>query len=124
MYYTSYFAYVRKLNKEKFRFVCVTASKPDFCDNSIEDWSFLGPSLNALKAYKKQQITKEEYITLYVIKLNDNWNRFKDFLILNENENIVLLCYEKSSEFCHRHILRNFLNTKGLECKEIDASDI
>lgn len=123
MYYTSYFANVKKLNKEKFRFVSITASKPDFCGDDIEDWSFIGPSLTLLKAYKKEHITKEEYIKTYVKFLNDSWNTFKDFLILNEDKNIVMLCYEKPSDFCHRHILRNFLNTKGIECKEIDQND-
>lgn len=123
MYYTSYFANLRKLNKDKFRFVSIAARKPDFCGNDVEDWSFLGPSLKLVKSLKKGEITKEQYTEIYLTNIINQWPRIKDFICLNENENIVLLCYEKSTDFCHRHLLRNFLNIKGIECKEIDEND-
>ncbi|MBR3208903.1 MAG: DUF488 family protein [Bacilli bacterium] len=31
----------------------------------------------------------------------------------------VLLCYEKPGVFCHRHIVAEWLNENGYECKEI-----
>ena len=35
----------------------------------------------------------------------------KDFIELSNNaENIILLCYEKSTDFCHRHLVANWIN--------------
>ena len=31
---------------------------------------------------------------------------------------ICLICYEKPSEFCHRHLVANWLCKNGYECKE------
>ena len=31
----------------------------------------------------------------------------------------ILLCYEKSDAFCHRHIVRSWLNANGFPCEEI-----
>ena len=117
MYYTSYFGYIRKLDKQKYRLASITASKPSFCGNDIEDWSFIGPSLELLKAYKNKEIDEFEYTKVYVKFLNDNWDKFKDFFVTNQNNNIVLLCYEKPGDFCHRHLLSDFLNKKGIKAK-------
>ena len=31
----------------------------------------------------------------------------------------VLLCFEKSTDFCHRHIVAGWLRTAGFECEEL-----
>ena len=31
---------------------------------------------------------------------------------------IALVCYEKPSEFCHRHLVSDWLNAAGFECEE------
>ena len=31
----------------------------------------------------------------------------------------VLLCFEKSTDFCHRHIVADWLRTAGFECEEL-----
>lgn len=31
---------------------------------------------------------------------------------------IALICYEKPSDFCHRHLVANWLNKNGFECRE------
>lgn len=35
-----------------------------------------------------------------------------------ENEIIALVCYEKPSDFCHRHLVADWLNQNGYECNE------
>lgn len=35
-----------------------------------------------------------------------------------EDINIVLLCYEKPSDFCHRHLVAEWLIDNGFECEE------
>ena len=65
MYYTSYFGKLNKIDKSKYNFVSITNSRPKFCDESIADWSFLGPSDYLLTGYKKGTISKEEYTKIY-----------------------------------------------------------
>lgn len=36
----------------------------------------------------------------------------------NSDWHIALICYEKSSDFCHRHLVADWLNANGIECKE------
>lgn len=37
----------------------------------------------------------------------------------NAGENdIALICYEKPSDFCHRHLVAGWLNQNGFKCEE------
>jgi hypothetical protein len=36
----------------------------------------------------------------------------------NKHVHIALICYEKTSDFCHRHLVADWLNKNGIECKE------
>lgn len=31
---------------------------------------------------------------------------------------IALICYEKPSDFCHRHLVADWLNKNGIPCEE------
>ena len=31
---------------------------------------------------------------------------------------IALICYEKPTDFCHRHLVADWLNKNGIECEE------
>lgn len=36
----------------------------------------------------------------------------------SKEKNICLLCYEKPEDFCHRHLVADWLTKNGIECKE------
>lgn len=36
----------------------------------------------------------------------------------NDDWHIALICYEKPSDFCHRHLVADWLNSNGIACKE------
>ena len=36
----------------------------------------------------------------------------------NPHVNIALICYEKPSDFCHRHLVSDWLNKNGIKCEE------
>lgn len=45
--------------------------------------------------------------------------------ILREEENPILLCYEESSEFCHRHVLADYIELKyGIKVSEIEIDEL
>ena len=37
---------------------------------------------------------------------------------LSKDKDIALICYEKPSDFCHRHLVAEWFNANGIECKE------
>ena len=42
---------------------------------------------------------------------------------LKEVPRIALICYEKPSDFCHRHLVADWLNKNGVECKEWELAE-
>ncbi len=41
---------------------------------------------------------------------------------LARGQDAVLLCYEKPDEYCHRHLVRNWLNANGVFVEEYSAT--
>lgn len=37
---------------------------------------------------------------------------------------LVLLCFEREDQFCHRHLLRRWLRERGVEIRELKAGDL
>lgn len=49
----------------------------------------------------------------YFIKMAKGWYEdINDVIINSKKLNIVLLCYEKPSDFCHRHLVADCINEK------------
>lgn len=36
---------------------------------------------------------------------------------------IALICYEKPDDFCHRHLVSDWLNKQGIKCKEYNFNE-
>ena len=75
-----------------------------------------------LKKKKKEEEKKEEDIKDKKKYLKDHLTA-KSFFNLSEKQNeyynsIVLICYEKPDDFCHRHLVANWFNENGVNCKE------
>ena len=111
MVYTSYFAMMKWLNKEK----CISISRFTPVKIDIKKFELLAPSEDLLNHYK-QYHDIDYYEQQYFEYLNRaNPKKVYDYLDGN-----ILLCYEKSSDFCHRHLLRKWFNDNGLKCEEIN----
>lgn len=120
--YTSYFAKIKKM-KEHFPYgLCVVsiAQKdpgPEFSANSCKK---LAPPWYVLKAYKENG-DKEQYIRDYKRLVLDNIDPHKVYEAFKQRAgygDIVLVCYEKSGDFCHRHIIAQWLRDAGYEAEE------
>ena len=119
MFYTSYFA---KLNKipQGYIPIAICAKKPDFYNGLI--YKRLAPPYDILMKYKQDNNIKD-----YLVGYNDKvLHQLNPDVIASElrelaggAENIVLLCYEKSDSFCHRHIVANWFNNNGIKCEEL-----
>lgn len=68
----------------------------------------LAPTWSIVHKYKKGRITEEEYKIEYLDLLKKR-NLTPAKIVDKIPENSILLCYEKSSDFCHRHILASYI---------------
>ena len=120
--YTTNFA---KLNKSKGLKISIARFNPKWLDlkkyNVIWGKS-LAPSIELLNKYKNKEL---EWFYFGVKYLDELCNSKTETVIhrieslLDGGQDITLLCYEKSTDNCHRHILGNVFRDKGYKVKEI-----
>ena len=117
MIYTSYFA-AKKYNKEQGISI---ARWNKFWQG--ESYPNLYPSTNLLNWWKS--LTKEEqesedcqhsYFEAYK---EETLAKLDPHKVAAELNNRILLCYEKSEDFCHRHIVAAWLRHYGYEAEEL-----
>ena len=117
--YTSYFGMSRRFPKEKFIKTAVCYSVP----RGIGIWNSVGPSAELVFGMKRGEITKEYYEECYYQMLLDRKDQIAQNIpyLKNGERDVVLLCYEKPTDWCHRHILARFLKEQfDLEVVEYD----
>ena len=124
--YTSYFANWRKYKELDSFLISITRFPPKYINFKAEgicNWSILAPSKELLLAYKDGSITKDDFRTKYILQISQNTEVTKAINVikdsLNNGANVTLLCYEKSEDFCHRHILAEIFDEAGYNIKEI-----
>lgn len=127
MLYTSYFGNLRNLPCD-----CVTIS---ICGKA-PDWytglqyKKLAPKWNFFKIWKQTKDNdyyRREFNLQVLNQLDANACLYDLVHLLTPEQqkeykkgklNIVLLCYEKPFDFCHRHLVSNWFSCHGIECKE------
>ena len=117
MIYTSYFS-SKKYNKEKG--ISISRWNKFWQGKTYPD---LFPSESLLKWWKSlpeelqtQNYYQQLYFTYYKQETLDKLDPHKVAADLDDK---VLLCYEKSSDFCHRHIVAAWLRHYGYDCEEL-----
>lgn len=123
--YTSYFGMLCKLPSNVVP-VCITRHKPRWYDGLC--CQSLRPSQLILDAYRINQITQDEYKHMYTQQV---LLRLCPARIMNKLQRLVgsgctpaLMCYEKSGQFCHRHIVSDWLTAYGLPCIEWQPQEL
>jgi uncharacterized protein YeaO (DUF488 family) len=117
MLYTSYFAKIKKLPKNIVT-ISICGKAPDSYKGV--QYKKLAPKYDFFMKYKQDH--DEGYY------LEHFWNEVLNPLSVREivdqlynlsgGKDIVMLCYEKPDEFCHRHIVSEWLNKNGFYCEE------
>ncbi len=78
----------------------------------------LAPSYPVLMGYKNGKISEEQFIERYYAEVLNNLDAKQVYEELGEDA--VLLCWEKSGSFCHRHLVAEWLKEKlGVEVTEL-----
>ena len=78
----------------------------------------VAPAWDLVKGIKNGTITREQYTEAYRYHL-DSLGEQKVLAGLQDGD--VLLCYERPGDFCHRHILAEWLNEKGHTVIEMEV---
>lgn len=111
--YTSYFAKEKELKSKGLVCVSICAFPPKW----FSGFNFINvaPKQDILLDYKKDQ-DKDKYIRRYYHEVLKNLD-IEDFIStlekISKGKDVALCCYEKSGDFCHRHLLARYLNIKG-----------
>lgn len=81
--------------------------KPDF------HYNILAPSWNMVKSGYGESEYNDLILSRYSAKqVKENLENFAN------DKNVVLLCFEKDENDCHRSYVKNWLNKNGIECEE------
>ena len=111
MIYTSYFA------SKKFdinQAISIARKTPKYIN--IPVYLDLAPQFDLVTDYKKDH-DQSRYVLRYSIEVLSKLDPQK---VLKDLDGKILLCYEKSGDFCHRHIVAKWLNIyTGVEVKEL-----
>ena len=68
------------------------------------------------KDVQKSAGAQLQYTTAYKAEVLDKLNPQDVYNFLDGK---VLLCFEKSTDFCHRHLVTKWFNDAGFECEEL-----
>ena len=112
--YTSYFANSKNLAREGIMMISIARYSPKWYDGLR--YTVVAPTSYMLSA----ACSHEEYVRRY----KDILSHFNADSIVNaittmsKGVDVALCCYEKPGEFCHRHLLAEWLTKNGHEVKE------
>jgi len=128
MIYTSYFAKLKKI-PWYYKPISICAKSPTGYTGL--QYKKLAPTYSILMDYKRDQ-NEELYTKRFEQEILDKLDPnevVKDLLVLSGNSKgidytpeIVLVCYEKSTDFCHRHLVADWLNTYGYKVEELSLT--
>lgn len=121
MIYTSYFANLKNLPCTVTP-IAICGKTPDFyCGLTYKK---LAPKYSFFKIWKETH-DNDYYIKHFNKLVLDELNADKvveELSELSSTEDFALICYEKPGDFCHRHLVADWLNKYGYKCKEFGIS--
>lgn len=111
--YTSYFGKMKKLPEG---FVLVSISRTCPKGIKMKMYGKLAPSAELLRDYKSGQMSWEDYTERYK---SETLSKLNPQTVARElGDNVILMCYEKSEDNCHRHIVAEWLRNAGVNISE------
>ena len=119
--YTGYYAQMKKYVQADLVPVSIAYLTPVWYEG--ETCFEVAPTRKLIKGYKAGEITQEKYAKQYKKFLKTvQWDEVIEKLFAisdkHDGKDLVLCCYEKPSDFCHRHILAEYFTKAGFEIVE------
>ena len=121
MIFTGYYAKLNQYKNLGLEPIAISGKRPDFYDGLY--YPEFAPRYWMYQRWKDKDITNEGYAEEYKKYLDtlDKEEIRKDFkpYVNSPKNHVILLCYEKPSDFCHRHVLAEWLfENLGIEVAE------
>lgn len=106
--YTSYFGNLKKLGEAHIMPISIARWKPRFY-KGVSMYS-VAPTCYMLS----DECDDNEYLKLYdeILHKRGAKSIIDEIEQLAKGRDVALLCYEKPDDFCHRHLLADFLNNE------------
>lgn len=121
MIYTGSFRNIGKYMAAGYIVIGITRFPPkELKKYGLDNIEFLSPSKELLLDLKNGKIASDYFAKCYLKYLSDNEECIKDIVswMSQCSKDVVLCCYEKSHEFCHRHILADFISRRWTKVEE------
>ena len=118
--YTTYFANLKNL-PDTIIPVSICGKAPDGYTGL--QYKKLAPKWEFFKVWKETR-DNDYYIKNFKELVLDKLNitaAIEDLIELTGSSSIALVCYEKPEDFCHRHLVANWLIENGLRCTEFGS---
>lgn len=115
--YTSYYAKLRTIPDEIVP-ISIAAKCPEFYTGI--QYKKLAPKWGFFQQWKQNHDNDYyiEHFNAEVLDLLDVNQVFDELQELSNGKDVVLLCYEKPSDFCHRHLVADWFSRAGIDCNE------
>ena len=123
--YTGYYSQLKKYLADGLYPVSIAGKCPDLYHGAeykklAPKWVFFSEWKNGShKGDNDYYIKHFNEEVLDKLRAEDVINDLKQFGLL---QNIILLCYEKPTDFCHRHLVADWLNKNGLYVQEYSVN--
>lgn len=122
MIYTSYFAKLKSL-PENIIPISICSKAPE-CYKGLQ-YKKLAPKYDFFMEWKKNH-DNDYYIKCFNEQVLGKLDWFQVYEELQDlaatcgkqHYEIALICYEKPSDFCHRHLVADWFNKNGILCEE------
>ena len=123
--YTGYFAKLKSYEGNCLHPFSVALYPPQFFKKAgYQTYHILTPSRELFSKFKNNEISVEKYIEIYCKENLENLDVDSVVKFLSghsyHNRDVILLCFEKPTFFCHRELIRIWFNQNGVECKEYE----
>lgn len=116
--YTSYFAKLRSLSKNIVP-ISICGKAPDWYTGL--QYKKLAPKYEFFIEWKKTHDNDYyiEHFNSEVLDMLDVKVVYEELTKMSAGKDICLICYEKPTDFCHRHLVADWLTKNGFTCTEV-----
>ena len=117
MIYTSYFAKLKSLPKT-IQPISICGKAPDWYSGL--QYKKLAPKYDFFKVWREIH-DNNYYIKCFneqVLSKLDAFDVVTELYKLSYGKDFALICYEKPDDFCHRHLVSEWLRQSGFLCEE------
>jgi uncharacterized protein YeaO (DUF488 family) len=122
MIYTTYFAKLKSLPKHIIP-ISICGKAPDWYKGI--QYKKLAPKYDFFMKWKETH-DNDYYIKCFNEQVLDKlnaWDVVSELVDPNSGIDIALVCYEKPTDFCHRHLVAEWLRDNGFVCKEWECGN-